>query len=137
MDNAEAVPTLAALAQASRLAVFRHLVELGPGGAYPGDIAQALGIPPNTLSFHLKALAQARLVVAEPEGRFIRYRAGFDRMQALVDFLTRNCCGGDMTRCLPVACAPGTASSSTKPKRAKSATPARPPRGNRAAGHAR
>lgn len=136
MDNAEAVPTLAALAQASRLAVFRHLVELGPGGAYPGDIAQALGIPPNTLSFHLKSLAQARLVVAEPEGRFIRYRAGFDRMQALVDFLTRNCCGGDMARCPPVACAPAIDPPSTKTRRAKSAL-ARTPRGDRTPRRAR
>lgn len=108
MDSTNAVSTLAALAQASRLAVFRHLVELGPEGSTPGGLVQALGIPPNTLSFHLKTLAQAGLVVAEPSGRFIRYRAGFDRMQALVDFLTRNCCGGDPTRCAPavVACAP-------------------------------
>lgn len=111
MDNTDAVSTLAALAQASRLAVFRHLVELGPGGSTPGELVQALGIPPNTLSFHLKALAQAGLVVAEPNGRFIHYRAGFDRMQALVDFLTRNCCGGDPTRCAPAGadCSPASA----------------------------
>lgn len=131
MDNIDAVSTLAALAQASRLAVFRQLVELGPDGSTPGELVQALGIPPNTLSFHLKALAQAGLVVAEPSGRFIRYRAGFDRMQALVDFLTRNCCGGDPTRCAPVvaACVPTSAKPTRKPtaragtKRAGSAVP--------------
>lgn len=122
MDNTDAVSTLAALAQASRLAVFRHLVELGPDGSTPGELVQALGIPPNTLSFHLKALAQAGLVVAEPSGRFIRYRAGFGRMQALVDFLTRNCCGGDLTRCAPIsaACVPGTAKRTGKPAAMKS-----------------
>lgn len=105
MDTEDAVPALAALAQASRLAVFRMLVELGPEGAHPGELAQALEIPPNTLSFHLKALLQAGLVSAEPTGRFIRYRADFERMNALVDFLTRNCCAGTATRCSPAASA--------------------------------
>lgn len=108
MDNTHAVSALAALAQASRLAVFRALVELGPEGAHPGDLAQRLEIPANTLSFHLKTLAHADLVTAQPAGRFIRYRANFERMQDLVGFLTRNCCGGDMSRCAPApeACAP-------------------------------
>ena len=106
LEPPAAVTALAALAQASRLAVFRHLVELGPDGAHPGDIAAALAIPPNTLSFHLKTLSHAGLVDAEPSGRHIRYRANFARMQALVGFLTDNCCGGDATRCAPVACAP-------------------------------
>jgi ArsR family transcriptional regulator, arsenate/arsenite/antimonite-responsive transcriptional repressor len=101
MDSENAVVALAALAQASRLAVFRRLVELGPEGAHPSELAQALDIPANTLSFHLKTLAQAGLVTAEPSGRHIRYRADFARMQGLVDFLTRNCCGGDMSRCAP------------------------------------
>jgi DNA-binding transcriptional ArsR family regulator len=106
IDSPAAVTALAALAQASRLAVFRHLVELGPDGAHPGDIAAALAIPPNTLSFHLKALSHAGLVDAEPSGRHIRYRANFARMQALVGFLTDHCCGGDPARCAPAACAP-------------------------------
>lgn len=103
MDMKQAVPALAALAQASRLAVFRHLVELAPDGANPGDIAQALDIPANTLSFHLKSLLQAGLIAAEPSGRYIRYRADTGRMQELVDFLTQSCCGGDPSRCLPRA----------------------------------
>lgn len=101
MDTKHAVAALAALAQASRLSVFQRLVELGPEGAFPGDLAQALDIPPNTLSFHLKTLSHAGLITAEPSGRHIRYRADFGRMQALVDFLTRNCCGGDPSKCAP------------------------------------
>lgn len=107
IDPPAAVTALAALAQASRLAVFRHLVELGPDGAHPGDIAAALAIPPNTLSFHLKTLSHAGLVDAEPSGRHIRYRANFARMQALVGFLTDNCCGGR-------SCAPTSRSNPTK-----------------------
>jgi len=108
MDNKEAVSALSALAQASRLAVFQTLVELGPEGANPSELVQTLDIPANTLSFHLKTLSQADLVTAEQTGRFIRYRANFEHMQGLVDFLTRNCCGGDMSKCAPAAtrCAP-------------------------------
>lgn len=101
MDNKDAVAALAALAQGSRLALFRMLVELGPEGANPTDLVQKLDIPANTLSFHLKALAHADLISAEQTGRFIRYRANFEQMRGLVDFLTRNCCGGDMSRCAP------------------------------------
>ena len=97
------VAALAALAQASRLAIFQKLVELGPDGAFPSRLAEQLDIPPNTLSFHLKTLLQADLVHSEQAGRFIRYRANFERMQALVDVLTRNCCGGDASRCAPRA----------------------------------
>lgn len=105
MDTKTAVPALAALAQPSRLAVFRWLVELGPEGACPGDIAAKLDIPANTLSFHLKALQHANLIDAVRSGRFIRYRANFEVMQSLVDFLSKNCCGGDPSQCAPV-CAP-------------------------------
>ena len=111
MDNKAAVAALAALAQASRLAVFRALVELGPEGAHPSDLAQALDIPGNTLSFHLKTLVQADLITAEHSGRFIRYRADFDQMRTLIDFLTRNCCGGDASKCAPAPQAARTASS--------------------------
>lgn len=103
MDTALAVDALAALAQSSRLAVFRRLVELGPEGALPGELAQAVAIAPATLSFHLRTLAQAGLILAEPKGRHIRYRADFARMQALVGFLTENCCGGEPARCTPGA----------------------------------
>jgi DNA-binding transcriptional ArsR family regulator len=101
MDSETAVPALAALAQPSRLAVFRWLVELGPEGACPGDIAGKLGIPAATLSFHLKALQQAGLIEADKSGRFIRYRANFAAMQALIDFLRKDCCGGDPSKCAP------------------------------------
>lgn len=113
MNSDSAVIALGALAQASRLAVFRHLVELGPDGANPGDLAVALDIPSNTLSFHLKALAHASLIDAEQNGRFIRYRANFAQMQSLVEFLTENCCGGDSSKCAPAKldCLPRVASS--------------------------
>jgi ArsR family transcriptional regulator, arsenate/arsenite/antimonite-responsive transcriptional repressor len=113
MQTRHALAALAALAQASRLAVFRHLVQAGPGGGYPGDIAQALGSP-STLSFHLKALAQAGLVEAEPQGRSILYRADFAAMRGLVDYLTENCCGGDAAACAPQASAPAPARASRR-----------------------
>lgn len=103
MDTLTAVAALAALAHGSRLVVFRRLVELGPEGAYPGDLAQRLDIPPNTLSFHLKSLSHARLVDSEQQGRFVRYRANFAAMRALIDFLSRHCCGGDPSKCAPRA----------------------------------
>lgn len=98
-----AVARLAALAQPSRLAVFRYLVQAGPDGACPADIAARLELGASTLSFHLKALAQAGLVTAEHAGRSIVYRAAFDAMRGLVDYLTENCCGGDSTACAPPA----------------------------------
>lgn len=105
MDTKNAVTALSALAHASRLSVFRHLVELGPEGAFPGDLAQKFDLPGATLSFHLKALSHAGLIEAEQNGRHIRYHANFREMQALLDFLTRNCCGGDPARCSPDALA--------------------------------
>lgn len=103
MDTKVAVTALGALAHASRLDVFRHLVELGPEGAFPGDLARTLDLPGATLSFHLKTLTQAGLIEAERTSRNIRYRANFLQMQGLVDYLTRNCCGGDPGRCAPGA----------------------------------
>lgn len=101
MDTSTAVPALAALAQPSRLSVFRWLVELGPEGACPGDIAEKLDVPAATLSFHLKTLQHANLIDAVRSGRNIRYRANFSAMRDLVDFLSRNCCGGDPSKCAP------------------------------------
>ena len=101
MESAVAVTSLAALAQPHRLALFRRLVELGPEGAFAGDLALHLAIPSNTLSFHLKALQQAGLIRPEPLGRHIRYRADFAAMRGLVGFLTDNCCGGDASLCAP------------------------------------
>lgn len=101
MDNDQALLALAGLAQKSRLAVFRHLVGLGPVGACPGDIADAVGIAAATLSFHLKAMSHAGLIDAQPNGRSITYRANFAAMQGLVGYLTDNCCGGEPSRCVP------------------------------------
>ncbi|TWI14367.1 DNA-binding transcriptional ArsR family regulator [Lysobacter ruishenii] len=101
MDMSAAVTALAALANPSRLGIFRHLVELGPEGACPGDLVQKFDLPGATLSFHLKNLAQAGLIEAERSSRNILYRANFQEMQGLVDFLTRNCCGGDPGKCAP------------------------------------
>jgi|CXWL01.1.fsa_nt_gi DNA-binding transcriptional ArsR family regulator len=112
MEPNHAVILLSALAQRSRLAVFRRLVECGPDGAHPSDLAQQLQLPPNTLSFHLKALAHAGLVAARQSGRNIRYTADFAAMQSLIGYLTENCCGGNPSLCMPEAsagggCAPG------------------------------
>ena len=106
MDNKTAVPALAALAQDSRLSVFRWLVELGPQGALPSEIAARLELPAATLSFHLKSLQHAGLVAADRSGRNIRYRANFAMMRELLDFLSRNCCGGDPSQCAPEVAVP-------------------------------
>ena len=114
METINAVAALAAIAQESRLAVFRRLVELGPEGAFAGELAEYLQVPGNTLSFHLKTLSHAGLVSAEPLGRNIRYRADFERMQALVGFLGDHCCGGQPELCAPVACAPAPRKAGTR-----------------------
>jgi DNA-binding transcriptional ArsR family regulator len=103
MDINVAVPALAALAQATRLNIFRWLVELGPAGAHPNDIAETLELPGATHSFHLKTLQHAGLIDSVRSGRHIRYRAHFAAMQELIDFLSRNCCGGDPSTCAPEA----------------------------------
>lgn len=94
LTSAAAVTALAALAQESRLAVFRLLVEAGPEGLPAGEIAGRLGIANTTLSFHLKELVHAGLIHAAPQGRFILYAPDIARMNDLVGFLTDNCCGG-------------------------------------------
>lgn len=99
--EAPAVRALAALAQPQRLRAFRALVAAGPGGLPAGAIADALGIAPSALSFHLKELAHAGLVAAEPSGRFLIYRALFDRMDGLLAYLTEHCCQGGI--CAPAA----------------------------------
>ena len=107
MDTKLAVPRLAALAQDNRLALFRRLVQAGPEGATPGELAEQLDVPAATLSFHLKTLQHAGMIGAQRCGRFIRYTANFDAMRELVGFLTRNCCGGDMSKCAPASdCVP-------------------------------
>ena len=101
MKNKDAVNAFAALAQESRLPVLRLLVQNGPDGLTPGVICEGLAMPAPTLSFHLKTLAQAGLVVATQEGRFVRYRAAMPAIRALAAFLTEDCCQGQPSRCLP------------------------------------
>ena len=95
MDTKQVLAALAALAQESRLAVFRLLVQAGPdGGIAATKIAEALGMPSSSLSFHLKELTHANLVTPRQDGRFIIYTAQFDTMNGLLGFLTENCCNG-------------------------------------------
>lgn len=94
MESNLAVRTLAALAQETRLAVFRTLVQAGPEGLPAGRIAGALEVPLPTLSFHLKELVHAGLVSAQPVSRFVIYRADYARMEALVTYLGEKCCRG-------------------------------------------
>ena len=101
MELRTAVGLLAALAQDSRLQVYRLLVQAGPRGVAAGGIAGNLGIPANTLSFHLRTLSHAGLVAARQAGRFLYYSANYEQMNALLEFLARNCCGG--RSCLPAA----------------------------------
>lgn len=104
MEIKDATLALAALGQATRLSVFRLLVEAGPEGRMAGDIAEALSLPGATLSFHLKELSAAGLIQGEQHGRFICYRANFETMNGLIAFLTHNCCGGQPeAACLPAA----------------------------------
>jgi DNA-binding transcriptional ArsR family regulator len=122
MKTDNAVVALAALAQDTRLAVYRLLVQQGPSGMAAGEIAAAVRTSPATLSFHLKELAHAGLVSSRQEGRFVYYAANFDTMNGLVAFLTENCCAAD---CGP-ACGPVVA-----------CKPVSAPRGARAAGKAK
>ena len=94
MEEKDVVRSLAALAQPVRLQVFRALVVRGRTGLTPGTMAEALQIPANTLSFHLKELTNAGLVTQERASRNIIYRAAFDQMNALLGYLTENCCQG-------------------------------------------
>lgn len=94
MKATAAVSRLGALAQGSRLAVFRLLVQAGDGGLCVSDIGARLKVAPATLSFHLKELANAGLIKARQHSRFIYYSADFKSMNDLVAYLTENCCGG-------------------------------------------
>lgn len=99
MDIHTAVGKLAALAQETRLSIFRLLVEKGPAGMNAGAIAEALELAPATLSFHIAHLARSGLVVARQESRFIFYSTSFSAMDDLIAYLTDNCCQGG--QCLP------------------------------------
>lgn len=94
MNELDVVKALAALAQPIRLQVFRALVVAGPAGMTPGTMAEGLGISPSSLSFHLKELTHAGLVTQERASRNLIYRAAFGQMNALLGYLTQNCCQG-------------------------------------------
>lgn len=100
MEKQEVIAALAALAQETRLDVFRRLVRAGAAGVPAGQVASELEIPPATLSFHLKELRSARLVTSEREGRVIRYAPDFAVIAELVGYLGENCCG-DGSGCGP------------------------------------
>jgi len=95
MEENDVVRSLAALAQPIRLRVFRALVMAGPSGLTPGALTETLGVPATGLSFHLKELVHASLISQERQGRNLIYRASFDRMNALLGYLTENCCEGE------------------------------------------
>lgn len=100
MKTKNVIAALAALAQESRLAVFRLLVQAGPEGMAASKIAEALEIPPSSLSFHLKELMHADLLTQTKNGRSLIYAANFETMNGVLGFLTENCCGGNV--CSPV-----------------------------------
>jgi DNA-binding transcriptional ArsR family regulator len=103
MDNEGAVVALGALAQEHRLSLFRQLVQAGPEGMAAGAIAEALGIPASSLSFHLSQLQHAGLIHSERRSRSILYRADIEALRALMLFLAKDCCGGRAELCRPLA----------------------------------
>ena len=106
MKKPDVLAALAALAQENRLDAYRLLVQAGPDGMAAGDVAASLGVSPNTLTFHFDRLREAGLISVRRDGRSMIYAAQFDTMNALLGYLTENCCGG-ATKCAPaVACKP-------------------------------
>jgi ArsR family transcriptional regulator len=109
MRKHNVVAALAALAQESRLDVYRLLVQAGPEGLPAGSVAGALKLAPNTLTFHFDRLRAAGLVTVRRQGRSMIYAARFDTMNSLLGYLTENCCQGRTDQCMPAACKPGAA----------------------------
>ena len=107
METKNTIIALAALAQETRLAIFRLLVEAGPQGLAVGTIAERRGLANATLSFHLKELTNAGLTVATPNGRSIIYSANFETMNGLIGYLTENCCAGSSCSPSMAACKVG------------------------------
>jgi DNA-binding transcriptional ArsR family regulator len=107
MESEQVILALAALAQSTRLGVFRLLVKHEPSGLAAGEIAKALAVPQNTMSAHLAILARAGLVVSERQSRSIIYRADLVTFQNLTGFMVEDCCGGRADLCAPItACKP-------------------------------
>jgi len=124
MNTSDVLVALAALAQETRLSVYRLLVEHAPEGLNAGEVADRLGVPPASLSFHLKELTHAGLIIPRPTGRFVWYRADLDAMNGVVGYLTENCCRSSAV-CDP-KCAPDRRSIAavavTPPRRKRSAS---------------
>ena len=115
MELNDASAALSALGHVTRLSIFRQLVEAGPEGRTPGQIAGALSLPGATLSFHLKELTQAGLLTVRKKSRYMHYSASFDRMNAVLAYLTENCCS------LGAACDPACAPKAAPARRRKRA----------------
>jgi ArsR family transcriptional regulator len=116
MNSKRAIAALSALAQETRLAIFRLLVERGPGGSAAGEIAGKLGLPASSLSFHLAQLSHAGLIVQRRQSRSLIYSVDFAAMNTLMGFLTENCCEGNAALCPPV-CKPTAAPKPTAKSR--------------------
>jgi ArsR family transcriptional regulator, arsenate/arsenite/antimonite-responsive transcriptional repressor len=125
MKSKQAIDALAALAQETRLAIFRLLVREGPEGLAAGAIAERLDIPAPTLSFHLAQLSRADLVTPNREGRSIRYAANYRGMNALLTYITEDCCQGRSELCGPQRSASATASAAAVSKEEPHETAAR------------
>jgi DNA-binding transcriptional ArsR family regulator len=109
MEKSNAVAALAALAQDNRLDIYRLLVRAGPDGLPAGQVADKLGLAPNTLTFHFDRLRVAGLVTVRREGRLMIYAAQYHTMNALLGYLTENCCKGAPESCAPAVCKPARA----------------------------
>jgi ArsR family transcriptional regulator, arsenate/arsenite/antimonite-responsive transcriptional repressor len=102
MEKPQALAALGALSQETRLDIYRLLVQVGPDGMAAGQIGEQLGLPSATLAFHLKELKIARLLSCTRNGRSLIYAAEYPVMNALLEYLTENCCGRGSHRCLPL-----------------------------------
>jgi len=123
MESKQIISALEALAQESRLAIFRALVQAGPAGLTPSALSEALELPAPTLSFHLAQLRHASLVDATRNGRSLTYVARYETMNGLIGYLTENCCAG--SQCVPSVCAP---SKNSERKEKTDEAPSRPRR---------
>lgn len=114
METRQVLAALSAIAQESRLAIFRLLVQVGPDGMAASKIAEQLDIVPSSLSFHLKELVHAGLITSRSAGRFVIYAADVAVMNGLIGYLTENCCGG--VPCGPAGCATASIAEHTRAK---------------------
>lgn len=123
MESSTAIKRLSALAQESRLAVFRLLIQAGPTGVAAGEIARALEITPNTLSAQLTVLSNAGLVTSRRDGRSIIYAAGYDGMSELLVYLMEDCCRGRPEICAPLAAVASRAACCDQPQASQGVRP--------------